>query len=106
MRGNWIRLLMPLLFVAGLGACASNGVQPGIVYSSNAPSGSYGGSYGGPPPGAYGGGPYGSGPYNSGGPVGAQRVSSSYPNQGGYPQGSYPNQGAYPNQGQYQGQYP
>ena len=51
MRGNWIRVLvLPLLLAAGLGACASNAVQPGIVYSSGAPSG-----------GAYGSGPYGSG---------------------------------------------
>ena len=101
MRGKTIRsLVLPLLLAAGLGACASNGVQPGIVYSSGAPSGAYGG-------GQYGSGPYGPGPsqagtYNSGGPYGgAQRVSSSYPGQGGYPnQGAYPSQGAYPNQGQ------
>jgi outer membrane lipoprotein SlyB len=99
MRGNRIRtLLLPLLLAAGLGACASNAVQPGIVYSSGAPSGAYGG-------GQYGSGPYGPGPsqagtYNSGGPYGAQRVSSSYPNQGAYPnQGTYPNQAAYPAQG-------
>jgi len=99
MRGNRIRtLLLPLLLAAGLGACASNAVQPGIVYSSGAPSGAYGG-------GQYGAGPYGPGPsqagtYNSGGPYGAQRVSSSYPTQGGYPnQGAYPNQAAYPAQG-------
>ena len=56
MRGNRIRtLLLPLLLAAGLGACASNGVQPGIVYSSGAPSGAYGG-------GQYGSGPYGPGP--------------------------------------------
>jgi outer membrane lipoprotein SlyB len=104
MRGKTIRsLLLPLLLAAGLGACASNGVQPGIVYSSGAPSGAYGG-------GQYGSGPYGPGPqagtYNSGGPYGAQRVSSSYPTQGGYPnQGAaYPNQGAYPNQAAYPGQ--
>ena len=85
MRGNTIRsLLLPLLLAAGLGACASNAVQPGIVYSSGAPSGAYGG-------GPYGSGPYGPGPsqtgtYNSGGPYGgAQRVSSSCPSQGGYP---------------------
>jgi outer membrane lipoprotein SlyB len=101
MRGNRIRtLLLPLLLAAGLGACASNAVQPGIVHSSGAPSGAYGG-------GPYGSGPYGPGPSqtatsNSGGPYGAQRVSSSYPNQGGYPnQGAYPNQGGYPNQAAY-----
>ena len=105
MRGKRIRsLLLPLLLAAGLGACASNGVQPGIVYSSGAPSGAYGG-------GQYGSGPYGPGPgtYNSGGPYGgAQRVSSSYPTQGGYPnQGAYPNQGTYPNQAAYPSQgYP
>lgn len=38
MRGNWIRVLvLPLLLAAGLGACASNGVQPGIVSTSGAP---------------------------------------------------------------------
>ena len=104
MRGNRIRsLLLPLLLAAGLGACASNGVQPGIVYSSGAPQGAYGG-------GQYGSGPYGAGPtYNSGGPYGgAQRVSSSYPTQGGYPnQGAYPNQGTYPSQAAYPSQgYP
>jgi outer membrane lipoprotein SlyB len=105
MRGKTIRsLLLPLLLAAGLGACASNGVQPGIVYSSGAPSGAYGG-------GPYGSGPSGPGPgtYNSGGPYGgAQRVSSSYPTQGGYPnQGAYPNQGNYPNQAAYPNQgYP
>ena len=46
MRGNRIRsLLLPLLLAAGLGACASNGVQPGIVYSSGAPPGAYGGGH-------------------------------------------------------------
>ena len=30
-------LLLPLLLAAGLTACASNGVQPGIVYTSSAP---------------------------------------------------------------------
>lgn len=102
MRGNRIRaLLLPLLLAVGLGACASNAVQPGIVYSSGAPSGAYGG-------GQYGSGPYGPGTYNSGGPYGgAQRVSSSYPSQGGYPQqGAYPSQGAYPNQSAYPGQAP
>jgi len=51
MRGDWIRvLLLPLLLAAGLGACASNAVQPGIVYTSSAPpSGTYGsGPYSGP----------------------------------------------------------
>ena len=41
-------LLLPLVLAAGLGACASNAVQPGIV-SSSAPIGS--GAYAGPPPG-------------------------------------------------------
>jgi outer membrane lipoprotein SlyB len=93
MRGNAIRsLLLPLVLAAGLGACASNAVQPGIVYTSGAPSGAYGG-------GPYGPGSYQAGPYNSGGPYGgAQRVSSTYPGQGTYPnQGAYPNQGTYPN---------
>jgi outer membrane lipoprotein SlyB len=39
MRGYRIRLLLPLLLAAALGACASNGVQPGIVYTSSAPNG-------------------------------------------------------------------
>ena len=42
-------LLLPLVLAAGLGACASNAVQPGIV-SSTAPA--YGGPASGPPPGA------------------------------------------------------
>jgi outer membrane lipoprotein SlyB len=58
MRGDWIRLLLlPLMLALGLGACASNAVQPGIVNTSSGPSGSYpaagpypGGPYGGPPP--------------------------------------------------------
>jgi outer membrane lipoprotein SlyB len=70
MRGNWVRVfLLPLLLAVGVGACASNAVQPGIVYGSGAPSG---GAYGSGP---YPSGPYGSGPYNSGGPYGATRVS-------------------------------
>lgn len=109
MRGNTIRsLLVPLLLAAGLGACASNAVQPGIVYSSGAPSGAYGGGQSGPGPYGpyYGSGPYGSGPYNSGGPYGgAQRVSSGYPGQGTYPnQGAYPNQASYPSQASYPNQ--
>ncbi len=109
MRGNTIRsLLLPLLLAAGLGACASNAVQPGIVNTAGAPqAGAYGGGpYGSGP---YGPGPYQTGAYNSGGPYGgAQRVSASYPTQGGYPnQGAYPNQGTYPNQGSYPNQaYP
>lgn len=106
MRGNTIRsLLLPLVLATGLCACASNAVQPGIVYSSGAPSGAYGGGQPAPGP-YYGSGPSGSGAYNSGGPYGgAQRVSSSYPGQGGYPsQGTYPNQGAYPNQASYPNQ--
>ena len=74
MRGNWIRLfLLPLLLAAGLGACASNAVQPGIVYSSGAPSG---GAYGNGPynNGQYGSGAYGNGQYGNG-PYGATRVS-------------------------------
>lgn len=85
MRGRWIRfLLLPLMLAAGLGACASNAVQPGIVYSSGAPSG-----------GAYGGGPYGAGPYygsggNSGGPYGATRVSGPGQPSGTIQQASAP----------------
>ncbi|HTB41701.1 MAG TPA: hypothetical protein VK777_31745 [Reyranella sp.] len=38
MRGYRIRFsLLPLLLAASLTACASNGVQPGIVYTSSAP---------------------------------------------------------------------
>ncbi|MGQ3299697.1 hypothetical protein [Reyranella sp.] len=40
-------LLLPLVLAAGLGACASNAVQPGIV-SSTAPA--YGGQASAPPP--------------------------------------------------------
>jgi outer membrane lipoprotein SlyB len=57
MRGDWFRLvLLPLMLALGLGACASHGVQPGIVNTSSAPAGSYpypatgGGPYGGAPP--------------------------------------------------------
>ena len=107
MRGKAIRsLLLPLMLAAGLGACASNAVQPGIVYSSGAPTGAYGsGPYGSGP---YGAGQYGSGQANSGGPYGAQRVSSTG-QPIGPPQGAYPPQGQYPQgpQGQYpQSQYP
>jgi outer membrane lipoprotein SlyB len=46
MRGYRIGLLLlPLLLAAGLGACASNGVQPGIVYTSSAPSAGSGAAY-------------------------------------------------------------
>jgi outer membrane lipoprotein SlyB len=47
MRGYRIRfLLLPLLFLAaGLSACASNGVQPGIVYTSSAPPAAGGQAY-------------------------------------------------------------
>lgn len=42
MRGDWLRfLLLPLMLALGLGACASNAVQPGIVHTSSGPSGSY-----------------------------------------------------------------
>ncbi len=45
MRGNWVRVLvLPLLLAVGLGACASNAVQPGIVSTSTAPTAA-------PPPG-------------------------------------------------------
>ena len=70
MRGSLIRLLAPLIVVVGLGACASNGVQPGIVYSSGAPQ-----------QGAYGGGPSGSGPYG-GGQYGGTYNSGGYVRQG------------------------
>lgn len=59
MRGDWFRLLLlPLMLALGLGACASNAVQPGIVNTSSGPSGSY------PAAGPYprGGGPYGAQP--------------------------------------------
>lgn len=71
MRGFIRVFLLPLLLAMALGACASNAVQPGIVYTSGAPSGS---AY--PAAGPYGPGPYNNGPYNSGGPYGgATRVS-------------------------------
>ncbi len=70
MRGDWIRvLLLPLLLAAGLGACASNAVQPGIVYTSSAqPSG---------------GGTYGSGPYNGPAPSGPVATSPAQGNNSG-----------------------
>src|SRR5712664_1853727 len=40
--GFW---LLPLLLAAGLTACASNGVQPGIVYTSSAPPAASGPGY-------------------------------------------------------------
>lgn len=80
MRGGWFRVfLLPLILAAGLGACASNAVQPGIIHTSGAPSG---GAYGSGP---YGGGPYGSGPYG-----GATRVSGP----GAVQQASAPAQGS------------
>jgi outer membrane lipoprotein SlyB len=46
MRGYRIRFwLLPLLLAAGLTACASNGVQPGIVYTSSAPPAASGPAY-------------------------------------------------------------
>jgi outer membrane lipoprotein SlyB len=69
MRGDWFRLplVLPLLLLAvGLGACASNAVQPGIVHTSSGPPGAY------PAAGTY---PTPSGPYGS--PPGA-----SAPTQG------------------------
>ncbi|MFO1085884.1 MAG: hypothetical protein U1E21_15060 [Reyranellaceae bacterium] len=42
MRSDWFRLLLlPLMLALGLGACASNAVQPGIVNTSSGPSGAY-----------------------------------------------------------------
>jgi outer membrane lipoprotein SlyB len=78
MRGNWICLLaLPLLLAAGLGACASNGVPPGIVYTSGVPSGS------GP-------GPSGSGPYGN-----SSYGNSSYGNASyGGPAAPAPSQGS------------
>src|SRR5260370_32516854 len=78
MRGNWICLLaLPLLLAASLGACASNGVPPGIVYTSSVPSGS------GP-------GPSGSGPYGN-----SSYGNSSYGNASyGGPAAPAPSQGS------------
>ena len=46
MRGYRIRFwLLPMLLAAGLTACASNGVQPGIVYTSSAPPAASGPGY-------------------------------------------------------------
>ena len=81
MSGSLVRVsVLPVLLAAALGACASNGVQPGIVYSSGVPSGS------GPGP----------GPYNSGGPY---YGNGPYPTQqqASYP--SYPQQASVPSQG-------
>ncbi|MBV8189220.1 MAG: hypothetical protein JOY64_13810 [Alphaproteobacteria bacterium] len=84
MRGNWMRvLLLPIFLLMGLGACASNAVQPGIVYSAGVPSGSGPGPYYGGN-GQYNGGYQGSGPY--------------YGNNGGYQgSGPYYGNGPYPN---------
>jgi outer membrane lipoprotein SlyB len=60
--------LLPLLLVAGLGACASNGVQPGIVYTSSATPSGYGNS-------GYGTGPVANGPVANGPAQG----SNAYP---------------------------
>ena len=84
MRGRLVRIVgLPLVLLAGLGACSSSGVQPGIVYSSGVPSGS------GPGPGPYSGGG-GGGPYYGNGPTPPQQ-------QGSYP--SYPQQASVPSQG-------
>src|SRR5689334_5234151 len=46
MRGRFVRaVLLPLLLAAGLGACASNGVQPGFVKTASSAT---------PPPGSSG----------------------------------------------------
>src|SRR5260370_14863715 len=46
MRGYGIGFLgLPLLLAAGLTACASTGVQPGIVYTSSAPPAASGPGY-------------------------------------------------------------
>ena len=85
MRGRLVRIIgLPLVLLAGLGACSSSGgVQPGIVYSSGVPSGS------GPGPGPYSGGG-GGGPYYGNGPTPPQQ-QASYP--------SYPQQASVPSQG-------
>src|SRR5258708_4269037 len=81
MRGNWIGLrALPLLLAASLGACASNGVPPGVVYTSGVPSGSGPG-----PSGPYGNTPYGNSPYGN----------SSYGNASyGGPSAPAPSQGS------------
>jgi outer membrane lipoprotein SlyB len=79
MRGRLFHIsILPLLLVAGLGACASNAVQPGIVYTSGVPSGS------GPGPT-----PSGNGPYYGNGPS---------PSYGNSPYGSAPQQASAPAQ--------
>lgn len=42
------QLLLPLVLAAGLGACASNAVQPGIISTSAAPAGAAQGAVAGP----------------------------------------------------------
>src|SRR3982750_1311618 len=55
MRGKSVRLVvLPVILAAGLGACANNGVQPGIVNTSYGSSTATASSYGGPPPGGRG----------------------------------------------------
>ena len=72
MRGYRLRLsLLPLLLAAGLTACASNGVQPGIVSTSSAPAAGNGGTY-----------PANGGAYPANGPVQASapaQGSNTYP---------------------------
>src|SRR5262249_61834751 len=91
MRGRLVRIVgLPLVVLAGLSACSSAGVQPGIVYSSGVPSGS------GPGPGPYSGGG-GGGPYYGNGPT-------PPPQQASYP--SYSQQTSAPSQGRnYPGAY-
>lgn len=82
MRG-WIRVfLLPLLLSAGLGACASNAVQPGIVYTSGTPSGGTTYPAGGPYSGSSG--PYG-GATRVSGPGSPAPGQTQPPAQSGYP---------------------
>jgi outer membrane lipoprotein SlyB len=101
MRGDYLRLLLlPLLLAAGLTACASNAVQPGIVYTSGVPSGSGPGP--GPGPGPYPYSAYATPPANTPYPNGPNGpVSSSYTPLGGAQPvaAAPPAQGSNPNPG-------
>ena len=75
MRGKGLRALgLPVVLLATLGACASNAVPAGVVYTSGVPSGSG--------PGPAGGGPtYGNGGYQNTTPVSS---TAPAPAQGAY----------------------
>jgi outer membrane lipoprotein SlyB len=98
MRGNWFCvLLLPAVLAVALAGCASNGVPPGIVYTSSAPGA--GGPGAAPSNNApyYGNGtgPYANGPYTGTGPYAG---NAPYGGNGPYTgNGPYYGNGPYPN---------